>query len=235
MTTPQETIAAAILAELRAQMNSDENKGDIGWIDSENGTDQVVLDGRFNLDRVGEALLDAELVLVSPEATWRCFHCDGLFYSEHAARAHFGPHEGRTPACQIKASEGGLVRALREAEEEAEKAWSVVHSEGADGLQAWRGAMSRNHQAVVSAEETGYERGIRDQAKTVENLRRALAWHGDLARMATTRESWQQDVDEAIRWVKDNPEEGLASFPTLVQQHVDLTEASIVDHPAVRR
>jgi hypothetical protein len=145
---------------------------------------------------------------------WRCFHCDQLFFDEAAASAHFGQHEGRTPACQIKSSEGGLVRALREAEEEAERAWSAVHSEGAEGLKAWRAAMTRNARAVESAEQTGYDKGLRDMRKEIETLRRALAWHGDPARMATTREEWQRDVDEAIRWVKDNPEEGRPSFST---------------------
>jgi len=93
---------------------------------------------------------------------WTCFHCDDTFHSEDKAREHFGPHEGRTPACQIKGSEGGLIRALREAEEEAEKAWSAVHSEGAEGLLAYRGNLSRHHAALRSAEETGYEKGLAD-------------------------------------------------------------------------
>lgn len=56
---------------------------------------------------------------------------------------------------------------------------------------------------------------IGEQARTIEILRRALAWHGDRQRMATTREEWQQEIDAAILWVKQNPEDGYASFPTL--------------------
>lgn len=54
-----------------------------------------------------------------------------------------------------------------------------------------------------------------DTARTIEILRRALAWHGDPQRMATTREEWQQEIDAAIAWVKANPEEGRPSFSTL--------------------
>jgi len=50
--------------------------------------------------------------------------------------------------------------------------------------------------------------------RTIEILSRALAWHGDLIRMATTREDWQQTIDTAISWVKANPENGRPSFPT---------------------
>jgi NTP pyrophosphatase (non-canonical NTP hydrolase) len=56
---------------------------------------------------------------------------------------------------------------------------------------------------------------LREAERTIETLRRALAWHGDPQRMATTREEWQQDIDAAIAWVKANPEPGRPSFPTL--------------------
>lgn len=54
-----------------------------------------------------------------------------------------------------------------------------------------------------------------DQSRTIEILRRALAWHGDWQRMATTREDWQREVDEALCWVQENPEEGRLIRPTL--------------------
>lgn len=149
---------------------------------------------------------------------WRCFHCGDVLRDERAARTHFGADEGRTPACQIKASEGGLVQALREAEDEVERVHTQLHAESADGLRALQNNLGRHRTALVAMEETGYERGLADQAHTVAILRRALAWHGDPQRMATTREEWQQEIDEAIRWVKDNPEEGRPSFPTFVQE-----------------
>ncbi len=227
--TPAQTIATAILAELRNQFDSDENKGTIGWIDSDNGTADVGLDGRFDLDKAGQALIDRGRV----PGTWRCFHCDALFTSEGGAREHFGPHEGRTPACQIKAAEGGLVRALRQAEEEAERATWALHDESADGLKAWRAAQARNAQAVASAEEVGYQRGMADMRQELETLRRALAWHGDPVRMATTREEWQRDVDEAMRWVKDNPEDGRPSFSSF-NSGVDPTRAPMAALRALR-
>ncbi len=53
-----------------------------------------------------------------------------------------------------------------------------------------------------------------DAKRTIEILSRALAWHGDPQRMATTREEWQQTIDTAIAWVKTNPEPGRVSFST---------------------
>lgn len=153
-----------------------------------------------------------------PAKVWRCFHCDDVFHNVAQAAAHFGTREDQTPACQIKGSEGGLVRALREAEDECERVHTQLHAETADGLRALQNNLGRHRTALVAMEETGYERGLADQAHTVAILRRALAWHGDPQRLATTREEWQQEVDEAIRWVKDNPEEGRPSFPSFADQ-----------------
>ncbi|MCW2763403.1 MAG: hypothetical protein JWR85_3604 [Marmoricola sp.] len=55
-------------------------------------------------------------------------------------------------------------------------------------------------------------RADQSDKRTIEILRRALAWHGDPQRMATTREDWQQEIDAAIVWVRENPEPGYASF-----------------------
>lgn len=150
-----------------------------------------------------------------PAKVWRCFHCDDVFHNVAQAAAHFGTREDQTPACQLKASEGGLVRALREAEDECERVHTQLHAESADGLRALQNNLGRHRTALIAQEELGYERGIRDQARTVEVLRRALVWHGDPARLATTREEWQQEVDEAMRFVRDHPEEGVPSSPTL--------------------
>lgn len=60
-------------------------------------------------------------------------------------------------------------------------------------------------------------------ARTIEILRRALAWHGDPARMATTREEWQQEVDAAIVWVNANPEPDRPSFSSLATLTADET------------
>lgn len=67
---------------------------------------------------------------------WTCFHCDETFTSAACASAHFGNDEDQRPACRIKGSEGGLLRALRDAEADARRAWGIIHSESADGLKA---------------------------------------------------------------------------------------------------
>lgn len=159
-----------------------------------------------------------------PVKSWRCFHCGEVFLHVDRAAAHFGVREDQTPACQIKASEGGLVRALREAEDECERVHTQLHAESADGLRALQNNLGRHRTAMIAQEETGYERGLADQARTVAILRRALAWHGDPQRMATAREEWQQEIDEAIRWVRDNPEEGRPSFSSF-NSGVDPTRA----------
>jgi len=139
--------------------------------------------------------------------SWRCFHCDEVFTDQHRARLHFGTEEGCVPACHIKASEGGLLKALRDAEDAARDAWAAIHSEGTDIMAAWRGAQARHHQAVTSAEERGYERGLQDMREEVEALRRILHAYGDRVRMATSvRPEWQQWIDEAMSWVAENPE-----------------------------
>lgn len=60
--------------------------------------------------------------------------------------------------------------------------------------------------------------------RSIEMLRRALCWHGDLQRMATTREEWQQEIDAAIIWVKANPEPEQPSFPTFRFHSTNLGE-----------
>jgi len=73
----------------------------------------------------------------------------------------------------------------------------------------------RKHLAVLApTEATPPQDGVREARRTIEILSRALAWHGDPQRMATTREEWQQEIDAAIAWVKANPEPDRLSFST---------------------
>lgn len=149
---------------------------------------------------------------------WTCFFCDETFTSEADARLHFGADEECSPACQIKASEKGLLGVLRDTEEALFSATCALHDEGAEGLKAWHAAGVRHEQGLRAAEEAGYGRGLADRERQLAILRRALAWHGDPTRMATTREDWQQEIDEALRWVRDNPEAGRPSFPSFSQE-----------------
>lgn len=138
---------------------------------------------------------------------WKCFHCGATFTAEMDARQHFGPDEMRVAACVIKAAEGGLLRALRDAEDEAERAWNAVHAESVDGLRAYRSYRGRQEMAIQAAEQLGYERGLADHAATIERLRRILHRYGDRVPLAMChRPDWQQEIDEAMGWVADNPE-----------------------------
>lgn len=45
-------------------------------------------------------------------------------------------------------------------------------------------------------------------AKVIERLRRILHRYGDRVPMATSaRPDWQQEIDDALGWVTDNPEQ----------------------------
>lgn len=93
---------------------------------------------------------------------WRCFHCDEEFTDRREAALHFGADEGKTPACQIKGSEHGLLRALRDAEAEADEAIQRMHDESTDAAKAYHRQRCRHTQALVAAEEVGYSRGLQD-------------------------------------------------------------------------
>lgn len=93
---------------------------------------------------------------------WRCFHCDELFSDERCARQHFGRDEGSTPACIIKGGEGGLLEALRRAEEAADDAIQLMQSESTDAAKAYHSQRCRHSQALIAAEQTGYDRGLAD-------------------------------------------------------------------------
>lgn len=97
-----------------------------------------------------------------PKPTWRCFHCDAVFTDRHDAARHFGRDEGKTPACIIKGAEGGLLRSLRDAENQADEAIAAMHDESTDIAKAYHRATARHTQALQAAEEAGYEKGLAD-------------------------------------------------------------------------
>lgn len=97
------------------------------------------------------------------DGPWKCFHCGDEFTDERCARLHFGRDEMSVTACVIKAgAEGSLLRALRDAEEQADDAIQAVHSESTDAAKAYHSQRCRHTQALMAAEELGYERGLRD-------------------------------------------------------------------------
>lgn len=98
---------------------------------------------------------------------WRCFHCGDVFTDHRDAAMHFGPDDGKTPACQIKGSEHGLLRALRDAETEADEAIQRMHAESTDAAKAYHRQRCRHNQAMMAAEECGYAKGLAD-GRTVD-------------------------------------------------------------------
>lgn len=140
--------------------------------------------------------------------SWTCFFCGETFTERASAALHFGVDEEQAPACRITASEGGLLKVLRETEEALFGATCALHDEGAEGLKAYHAHLSRHAAAVTSAEQIGYERGLADQAASIERLRRIVHRYGDRIPMATChRADWQLEIDEAMRFVADNPEQ----------------------------
>ena len=94
---------------------------------------------------------------------WRCFHCGDTFTDERSARLHFGRDETSEAACVIKAgAEGSLLKALRDAEEQADDAIQRMHNESTDAALAFHQQRCRHNQALIAAEEAGYEKGLAD-------------------------------------------------------------------------
>lgn len=185
---------AETFEELDRSQHHDRGSGDFDPSDTEKA--------KAAISEVIDALRPGE------DGPWRCFFCGETFADRHAARLHFGGDEDCTAACQIKASEGGLIKALRDTEEELFKATCAMHSEGGDALRTWAAVGSRHEAALRSAEQTGYERGLADMRASVERLRRIVASYTEKGQMAThLRQDWKIEIEEALRFVADNPEE----------------------------
>lgn len=97
---------------------------------------------------------------------WTCFHCAETFTDRRCARLHFGRSEDSAPACVIKGADGGLLRALRLAEEAADDAVQAMHAESTDAARAYHAQRCRHTQALMAAEESGYEKGLEDGRTT---------------------------------------------------------------------
>lgn len=91
---------------------------------------------------------------------WRCFHCDEVFISFKCAAAHFGYDETKEPACQLKSHDRHLVDYIRDLE-------GQLDSYRADDSHVMRSIYSLeadHRQALIRAEEAGYDKGVRDMA-----------------------------------------------------------------------
>lgn len=101
-----------------------------------------------------------------PEHGWTCFHCGETFTTVGAARDHFGFEPSDDPGCRIKVgAERGLLMALRKAEEDAANAWAAIHNETTDAARAYHAQSARHRDQLLTTEEAGYERGLRDGQK----------------------------------------------------------------------
>lgn len=101
-----------------------------------------------------------------PPHGWTCFHCGETFKTPGAARDHFGVDQSRDPACRIKnGAERGLLMALRKAEAELARDCEGNAKEVADIMMQMRKMQGRHADALRSAEELGYERGLADGLK----------------------------------------------------------------------
>jgi hypothetical protein len=158
------------------------------------GWEQLEEELRSTLRLAADALEASEAELEGRRPSWRCFHCDEVFTTEHAARLHFGETECQDPACQIKAgAEMSMLEALRRAEEEARKAVIAMHEEGTDGWTAFRRLEGRTKQNAEAAENLGYERGLRDGRAEAATL---YGPYGHLnGHRALSEDSWQVEDD----------------------------------------
>lgn len=97
---------------------------------------------------------------------WRCFHCDAYFTGDQRQEAadHFGTTIDAEPACKIATPDLGLVRALRDAHQELR----LYQEEDTHLHRAIAGLECEKAQAVMRAEEKGYERGLRDGRRLME-------------------------------------------------------------------
>lgn len=155
---------------------------ELRWLEADarksNGRSTAYSNG---LARAADAIERLERERDEARKSWRCFHCDEVFASEHEARLHFGRDEGREPGCCIKVgAERGLLQAMRRAEDDAAEAWFRLQNESGEAAKAYYAQNSRHQEQLRVAEEAGYERGLRDaaheatRAEAAESERRHL-------------------------------------------------------------
>lgn len=90
---------------------------------------------------------------------WRCFHCDELFTDREAAADHFGAQiDGLADdtACKLNATDGLIVKMLREAQEELRK----YHQEDNAAYREFYALGAKHSTALLEAEQLGYDKGV---------------------------------------------------------------------------
>jgi hypothetical protein len=89
---------------------------------------------------------------------WRCFHCDEVFLSVKRAREHFGADQMETPACKLAGHEGHLITYIRKLEDHL----AQYRAEDSHIMRAMWSMEADHRQALIRAEEEGYNKGVRD-------------------------------------------------------------------------
>lgn len=89
---------------------------------------------------------------------WLCFHCDQLFKDRVEAALHFGGTLQGDPICQLNAMEGGLVKLVRDQENELQ----VFRTEDTANNRVFYALGAAHATALRAEEERGYARGVRD-------------------------------------------------------------------------
>lgn len=94
---------------------------------------------------------------------WRCFFCDEVFTGFKQAAEHFGVDdacEADIPACKLTAHEGHLITYIRKLEKELRR----YMTEDSDVMRSIQTLEADHRQALIRAEEAGYNKGVRDMA-----------------------------------------------------------------------
>ena len=95
------------------------------------------------------------------ESSWRCFYCNELFKEPLAAARHFGSDDGcysDGPACKLNEQDGGILELYRRALDEISK----LQSEDSPTHLEFYALGAEHHQALIDAEQAGYDRGLKD-------------------------------------------------------------------------
>lgn len=123
---------------------------------------------------------------------WTCFHCGETFTTPGGARDHFGGDPSLEPGCMIRVSLGGergLLMALRKNEELLAR----YQEEDSDAVRVMRREQTRHADALMSAEDAGYARGLRDSSAGAADRDEALA--GEVAALRAELEVLKAERD----------------------------------------
>ena len=104
----------------------------------------------------------SEDTYMQPEHGWCCFFCGDVFTNHYAARQHFGATQDSTPACRIKAAEGGLLRQMRAFENQFRDLHAAQLEEDTELHRVIHRMEAEHALALRRAEEAGYTKGLHD-------------------------------------------------------------------------